>query len=364
MSSLGRISYGRPWPFSARAQLFSAHNLNDSTSGVSWVFQAPVAGTITRVGFNYYLRTGTPPTYRASLQGVSLTTGVEDGTIKGGGSPASVTFTPPASTAWDGTFQWLTLANSYTCTRGELLALVIGYSSGTVNSSNFSQINYNQAIGDGELFPYPVTNKTGTKTIQPSGWPVFGIAMGTTAYGNPVQTIATNSFNSGSTPDEYACAFSIPGTGGTFKLAGVRLGGGPGTLGTNTAKMILYSGTTALQEITHTGIVANATSNGWLDVYFTDTTLQTLSTGTTYRIGLQPQSGTSWYWYTLNLASANDLSAFAGGSSFYLSTRTDAGSWSDDTTKRPLMELILDDLTLPTAGALMFHPGMDGGMAG
>ena len=56
----------------------------------------PEADTLTTGCFLYGLRTGTPPTYRAALEAVG-TDGTPDGTALGGGSPASVTFTPALS---------------------------------------------------------------------------------------------------------------------------------------------------------------------------------------------------------------------------------------------------------------------------
>src|SRR5438105_4685448 len=83
--------------------------LDQTTDQIEYIFQAAEAITITRLGFRYGTRTGTPPTYQVSLQGVDGT-GVPDGTVKGGGSPASATFTPPADATWDATWRWVTLS--------------------------------------------------------------------------------------------------------------------------------------------------------------------------------------------------------------------------------------------------------------
>jgi hypothetical protein len=105
---------------------------------VVWCFQADTTDAITDLGFRYGARTGTPPTYRISLQGASTSGIGPDGTVLGGGSPASQTFTPPADTSINGLWQWKTLANSYTPTRGQFLCSVIEYSSGTIDGSNNS----------------------------------------------------------------------------------------------------------------------------------------------------------------------------------------------------------------------------------
>src|SRR5262245_6559267 len=105
---------------------FGTLALNQSTDTMEFIWDSYDNGlVISRLGFRYGTRTGTPPTYRISLQGVDGS-GLPDGTIKGGGSPASATFTPPADTSWNSTWQWINLSNTYTtANRGEKLATVI-----------------------------------------------------------------------------------------------------------------------------------------------------------------------------------------------------------------------------------------------
>jgi len=185
--------FGGPvWGFTTSAT-YSTHPVDASNEGVLWVFQAETADAITHIGFRYSLRTGTPPTYRVSLQGVSGATGFNDGTVKGGGTPASKTFTPHASTAWDGTVQWIALDTSYTPTRGEGLCAVIEYSSGTINGSNNSTFSYqiaNGPFGDNSSFPYSAINTGGTwaRAIRNV---IFGIGTAASRYGYPQQSIFT-----------------------------------------------------------------------------------------------------------------------------------------------------------------------------
>src|SRR3990167_2686468 len=103
-----------PFPLtSAAGGSISANNQGLTSSGhkLGQCFYPQLIDTITHLGFRYGLRTGTPPTYRVSLQALGGAA-KPTGTVLGGGSPASATFTPPADTTWDTTWQWVALTNS------------------------------------------------------------------------------------------------------------------------------------------------------------------------------------------------------------------------------------------------------------
>ena len=350
MADALQISLGAPCAIYAKGinAAFVNFTLNASTDAAEYIFQTPEAITITKLGFRYGLRTGTPPTFKISLQGVSVA-GTPDGTIKGGASPASATFTPPADTTWDGTWQWITLANTYGTTRGEFLSIVIAYDSGTIdgtNNSSFTTHATHLTHNGGFLKGYSIQNDAGVRTIQ-IDQPIFGYQSSTTAYGFPLKAINNTTFNSASTPDEYALRFLLPaGWGSTFQVGGVRWRGNPA--GANDVVIVLYSGTTVLQNVSFDRDFDAAPFgvDRVREYYFDEATLSTLNFGTEYRVGLQPSgAGGSSTLVTLVMAAAADAAAHNGGTSFYLSTRTDAGAWTDVSTERPLMEIIIKDWT-------------------
>jgi hypothetical protein len=315
------------------------------------VLRAREAATITHLGFRYEQKVGTPPTYRISMQGVSTSSFAPDGTVLGGGSPASATFTPPNDASWNATWQWIALSNSYALTRGQLFSIVIEHSSGTIDGSNFGQFNANIVNVENPQFPYAV----GATAAGPATWsaaftgaPLIGYKSAGKVYGYPVEAIGAVNYSSDSTPDEYALAFTIPsGWANTFTVAGIRANIQTPVLG-KTVKAILYSGTTVLQEVTwDTDNVRSAgLGGGLLELMFEDSSLTTLNTGTQYRLALQTQqTSTLLNIATLNMDSAADREAWPTGANCYLSTRTDAGAWSDDTTKLPLIQVILGDLS-------------------
>jgi hypothetical protein len=74
--------------------------------------------------------------------------------------------------------------------------------------------------------------------------------------------------------------------------------------------------------------------------------------GSTYRIGFQPaDTGHNFAITVIEFTDAADLDAMPGGTDFLLSTRTNAAGWAaDSTTKRPIAEFIIDDMTEPAGG--------------
>ncbi len=352
MADATRLHLGAPCLLNTGNASFSNFALDATTDAVEFIVEAPAAITITRLGFRYGARTGTPPTYRISIQGVGAT-GNPDGTIKGAGTPASATFTPPASAAWNGTWNWVTLDNPYTCARGEFLAIVIDYSAGSVDGSNNSSFTSTASFEASPAgFPYVIQNNATVRTRQ-GAQPVYGYGSAGTAYGAPMQSLFITAMTSATTPDEYALAFTLSASyGSTFQVAGARACFQSPAAGS--IKVILYSGTTVLQSVTvDTDAVATAGSRP-MEIFFADAALTDLSFGSLYRIGFQPQDAAGNYFlFGITMAAAADAAAFPGGTQFHLSSRVDAGAWSNDLATRPMAELILADLTVAAAGVPM-----------
>lgn len=347
MADAKRLSVGLPFP-APTSQAFSNYALDANNDAIGFIFSAPQAMTITRLGVRIATVTGTSPTYRISLQGVSATTGAPDGTVRGGGSPASVTFQPTASQ--NGTFQWYTLTNAYTCVRGELLAVVVDYSTGTVNASNNTSFGSYLSNATPRLIPYSSHNVAGTWSKQLNGLALFAYGSASAAFGVPVQASYSATINSGTTPDEIATRFTLPAEwGSTFQVVGARFMSVP-TAG-HTIRMQLYEGTTVLQNVTlDTDQMSFGSVARMPDGFFDEATLSVLNFGTEYRVGVRPDSATNQIYYGVNVATAADGQAFELGENFTLSQRTDDGAWTDTDTTRPFFELILADWTEPQPG--------------
>lgn len=335
---------------SSQFSLANSFTLDHADDQLEWIVQCSAATTITTLLPRYGVRTGTPPELIASIQGVG-TDGNPDGTIKGGASPASVAFTPPADVTWNGTIRRLTLANTYACARGEWIAIVIAYSSGTIDGSNSSSFNDVITASPNSTAPYAIQNNAGART-RGVLTPLVGWASATNTYGVPVETVSVTQFSSDSTPDEYALKFTFDAAyGSTFQvncvLVSIRT-----PAASKSILISLYEGTTALQTVTWDGdFVPTAASANRpnLTVCFDEATLATLNFGTTYYLGFAPQETSANFAITvMDMDAAGDLTAFPGGTDFYLSTRSDAGAWSDTTTSRPVVGMIITGWTEPT----------------
>jgi hypothetical protein len=342
----------------AIGETFYPNTLDASTEKSAGVFNLPWAITITHCGFWYSTRTGTPPTYRVSLQAVNAS-GNPDGTVLGGGSPASATFTPPADATWDTQWKWIALSNSYTAARGQVLAVVVDYSSGTIDASNRSILmGYATGCGDERLsFPNSqfYTAAAWTKSL---GTPLCAIKDGaspTNVLGRLVETVATQSY------DRSALKFNIPSTFcSTYKIRGakIRMLVASGT----TFKLGLWSAAGVLQDVTVDSDTVKPGSQGAAEIYFDEVTLSTLSAGTYYYIGIEQVSGTGSLACQVYDAEIAQQLAMPFGTSCMFSSYTGA-AWTDDATKVPIVVLLFEDVTPPTGGAgMIVHPGMDGGM--
>lgn len=360
MSDARYLSYGNPMGATS-APSFTNFALNGTTDQAEFIVQMPDGVTLTQAGIRLGTITGTTPTYRISLQGVDAS-GNPDGTIKGGGTPASKTFSPSGLSWSNSSWHWLILDNSYACSRGEYLAVVVDYSSGTVDGSNnasFSVVASAPTLRN----QYGIQNDAGSRTRQTNGYPPVGLASASKAYVFPSLSFTSQAFNSGSSTDEYAVKFTIPtGWGESYKLVGARFAGAFSAGATS--KMILYSGSdttpanstggtseaTVQQDVTFDHDFVNTTSVNSCILYFDEASLVTLYEGATYRLAFQPQSGTNMTIVWQDIDAVADWDAFIGGQDITASSRVNTGTWTDTTTRKLLVDLIFSDLSKPQGG--------------
>lgn len=359
-----------PLSGTANPTSFINFTLDANNDALEFLLQAPKAMTVTRLGVRLGTITGTTPTYRVSAQGIN-SSGNPDGTIKGATNNAKKTFSP-SGLGWSaGSFNWLTLDETFSLAAGDYFSIVIDYSSGTINGSNCASFteSWNTQV-NAQNFPCSQENNATVRAKQP--WGVAGVAWGssTTVNGYPISAGTLQQINSASNPREVGFKFKIPsGWCSTFKLRGIKWLMGYNDAATQTFR--LYDGggasdTTVLQDVTLDTDVFNSTSGRPFVVCFDESTLATLNAGTFYRIGITTDNANDtnmWYW---SVAAAGDFDAFPLQQDCYWTQRPSGGSWTDVTTQRPWATLILDDITAPAGGGggLLLHPGMSGGIRG
>lgn len=336
---------------------FTNVTVDASNDGWALVFQTLSADPITHLGFRYGSRTGTPPTYSIRLEGVDGS-GLPDNADAGGGSPTAATFTPPASAAWDGTWQWVQLTNAYTPARGQVLAATIRYSSGTADASNFGTFGrlygpHNSIQG----FPYGVELAGGTWTKRLS--PLGGWRTASGRYGYIAQA-SYSTATANTAGHRSACHFTLPAAwGSTYQVLGALLFGKPAAAGGSCVFGLWDSSWNALQAVTLYGdqVQTAASQNTPYRFAFDEATLATLSYGTKYYLGLEVVSGTVSV-SGIELAEAADRSAFPNGLNRGLVTYNGVTTTETDTVL-PQLALILDDTTVPSGGGgAVIGPGL------
>lgn len=339
------------------APTISTFTFNNSGDKAYYIWQTDRTTALTNACIYYSARVGTPPTFKIGLQGVGAT-GLTDSTYKGGGSPASKTFTPPADTSIDGTEQCYTFDNAYTPGRGEFLTLMVEYSSGTIDASNGFTIGaaWNQfepRMG----FPYAVTVNDGGAAAKASPWPNFSVGGSGFNVGGVITATNQVSFSSDSTWDEYGIYFNLPtGWVQTFTVKGVICGWCGSAATGKTLTLSLYSASTAQQTVTLDTDYAPVASSAerWHKYYFDESSLTTLNSGQAYRVTFTAnQTALNFNVRTVVVSNTARWSGFPGADNFYLTRRADAATFDgsgDVTTERPFIGLIIDDWTVPSGG--------------
>lgn len=308
---------------------FNSFLIDATGEQFAYIIQIPKTGTITKVGF----RTGTvttPQTLRVGIQ--TLSAGDPSGSAYG--SMVAGTQAAPASN----TYYEVTLGTPATATRGDYVAVVIEFDSaiGNLNlAATTAWFNQNFPYVDLKAGAGPTWAKGGQHPVGHLGYSdgTYPIILGCC----PVSAFTTSTYNSGSTPDERSLKFrtTVPTS---VKGVLLRLG----TSASGDFDVVLYDsdGTTALA--TKSVLAANAlsTGNDLHRVLFNSSVR--LRANTYYRLAVKPTSANNVNLIQIDVTTAALLDNFNGGQDFHLSTRTNAGAWTDTTTSKPGIELFVD----------------------
>lgn len=326
--------------------------LDASGEKVCQILRCPVTGTLD--GFEVKLGTVTSAPASGltfSFQDVDVTSvpGVPDGTA----DQSSTVTVGISSNAWlvSGTM-------SRSVTQGDILACVIDFASFAGGDS--LNIQRNSGIDLLASSPYSGLYTTSWAMQQASlmmalrysggvYYPVTGVAPWLTS------TTSTGNVNTGTTPDEVALRFVPP--------CGCKTSGFVIALDSdNAVDVVLYDGTTAMATCTISPNLRYAATGLFLTGLWSSK--QTLTAGGVYYLAIKPTSASSVTGRYLDVNSAAIMAATPGGAELYYATRTDAGAWSTTTTRRLVAQLLISDVDAGSAGGLMRHPGMTGGILG
>jgi hypothetical protein len=332
--------------------------------------QAEEAATITKVGFYFDVRTGSPGTCRVGIQSVN-TSGDPSGTWLGYTDYAANGTNFPN---FSNINLSITGVGSATVTRGQLYAIVMQAQSGTWDATNHLQFG-TQFSGVGQYvtaFPTlkAIISGAASNYNAAQAQPCIYCESSTATYGNSTGGPSNiSSWNSGASPDEIGIKFNLESSWTTsYNVLGIQ-----GVLGitnsASTANMKLYdSSNTVLQSksFTATEIQAGTSTALLRTLLFDATTLSELTAGSTYRITLEVTNASLGFTSFLqnNYANSTVARSFVGGGSYMRTERTNAGAWTDTDTVCPAWKLVIGGATGSTGGGMVVHPGMAGGIRG
>lgn len=305
---------------------FTAVTLDAANEYCGMAVPAPKAGTIKKVLINIGTVT-TGATLDVTIEGVSATTGGPDGSPLTNGTTTLVVTTGDASTQMTATF-----STGPTVTQGQLIAVKINNPS---SSPGNLQINVHTNSLATQYFPYSFTALTALSKSRNA--PLLALEYSDGSYAFipgvlPASAFTTDSVGASTTPDEIGMKFAFPMP---VKVRGIWWQAT--SLGSNTLDIVLYDsdGSTVLETVTVDSEQVQTTSAGYKRLVFTNE--YELSKDTFYRVVLKPNGTISFGGVEVGSAAAMD--GFEGGQDFHRTERTDAGSWTDTTTKRPWMGL-------------------------
>lgn len=328
-------------------------SLNGTGIGIAFLCQAHTTDPIARVRFRHRLRTGTPPEYKVTLEGLDASSN-PNGTDLGGGSPTLKAFTPPASTAWDDTMQEITLTNSWTpAAKGTLFYITIRYSSGTCDGSNFSSITrFLDGHFAANMASVHIPNHS---TLSGGAWTRSTnagiIAWGTSGalFGRPLLTAYTTA-TAATAGHRSGAYFTLPsGFGATYDVEGVTI---MAILPVTSFKVSIWNTAGTVLATTNT-ILSNASQNysGQRALRVKFNAVATLTYGTKYYIGLEVvvAGGSGVCALGQNFATAEEAAITPMGANSGLVT-WNGTTWTETTTTIPLFELHFSDIMAPAGG--------------
>jgi|MudIll2142460700_1097286.scaffolds.fasta_scaffold05488_3 hypothetical protein len=305
--------------------------LNDLDNSAAAILSAPEDGIITHVGFGVYAVVGNPPAYNVGV--VTISGGFPSSTPYGGSSIESVDYT---TSGWT----WTSLGTPATANMGDIFAVRIWPGATIPDTSNYIRV-----FGDNLInLNFPVYARYATSWATLQGPPAIAFKYNTgRIVGYPIIYGGGEYINSESTPDEVGCRFSVPID---MKCSGIRV-----------MIQVDYGADSFYQVVLYDSadnILASSTINSISTYSFglTDIMLDAevqLTTGTYYRATIKPLSTNQILPMIADFPSSTERSCSIPESSrWYETTRTNGGSWTDNTASIVWMALIISDITSGT----------------
>lgn len=280
--------------------------------------------------------TGTAPTYDFRIEDVA--SDGPDGNLAAAGANG----TQQPSAGWN----TVNLGTPYTPSDGESLAVVIIHSSGTIDGSNNVTVGYRYSTIVKQRPSLARDLSVGSWTRE-ALLPAFGplLTSGVIPVGLGLKAGREQpQFDAASSPDEHGVGFVAPATG---TINGVMIDArflGAATTG----DVRFYEGTTQKDSVAVDATFVNGTgTEALIIVPISDIAV---TKGTTYRATLKGTHATATILMTIAEYPSAAALASAMGYSCFLTTRTNAGAFSDTATKAPGIFPIYKEMTAGGGG--------------
>lgn len=300
--------------------------LDAASESAGFVVKAPRTGTIDRVIYSLMTVSVTsgPLNFDARLETVNAATGLPTGTLLGTDSNG----TDAIADTDDNDQREITLTTGVAVTVGDVFAfLLVAPGSGTFNVQ-LATLGGDVAIDD----PYGVSN--GAKTNR---GPVLGFRYSDGEYWAPpsswpVEVFATPAVNTGTTPDEVGNRFTFPMP---IRINAVSIWMDPAASTSFTLKVIDSGGSTLYTKAIDGDINFNQ-DDGVIEVPISDLDFDA---NEMFRVTCTPDGATSMDFHYFDVESASYMDMFSGGQNVHATHRTDAGAWTDTTTRRYMISV-------------------------
>ena len=319
----------------ANMALLSSTALTASTHKLTMVGVVQKSGTISSVSFRLGSVTkGATTELLVSLQDVDTANGPPgrpDGTVDQSGTISNANIV-------SNTYVTATLGTNRTVTVGDLLAVVIEFS--TFNASDSVPISTFQVVSQSGVHALiGLSHYNGTTwSALATGVPIVGLGytdgtVNSLLCGLPLTSVTTNSFNSGSSPNDRGIRWVPTATQVVLGLWAM-------TIPSGDYDLVLYdSGGTALGTASLDANTARAASLRPTQRLFASPV--TVSAGSTYYLTIRPSTTTNISAYTFGLNAAADREAWPLGTEADGATRTGTGAWTISSTSRvPVLPII------------------------
>lgn len=326
---LGPIFFPSP-PFGVSGQAsYLNHLLDAGDEKHGSIFRIPKTGTVSKI----HWRTGTVTT--GATVDVRLETIDASGDPSGTLHAANTNGAQVVADANDNATFTTALTAGASVTKGQERAVVI------VNPT-VSPGNFNVSVFADNTNHFPYTDLFTTVWAKSSSSPVIALEYDDGSYVPiiccfPCALLPETLFNTTTTPDEIGIIFSLTVP---VRASGVWLWtdlDSPGDV-----KLYDSDGSTVLASTSLDPAKDQAITSDLMFFHFSSTI--SLLKNTNYRLTLLPTTTTSLRIQEFTVAAVAIMDAFPGGQAIHRTHRTDAGAWTETTTQRPFMGLIIDGL--------------------